>query len=314
MKLSVIIPVYNAEKYLNKCLDSIIPQLEINDEIILINDASVDNSLLICQRYVKKYNKVILINNKENRGIAYVRNLGLKYATGDYILWIDSDDWVSNKYLPVIKKYLEETNSDILIFDYTEVNNQIYKYKAYKEKSGFISKKNIMIDIAQDSFMSLLWRTVAKKNLYKNIEFPQKIQMMEDFYIYHKLFYEAKTFFYLKDNLYFYRILEKSLSHKKEQNFYEMYRISLEREKFIREYCSYIEERYRMVPVVINACLLSGTNYILRREQIRIRKLIIKNVKFFISRKYINKKKKFQLLMYMISPSLLSFIRRILKK
>lgn len=314
MRLSIIIPIYNAEKYLNKCLDSIISQIEVNDEVILINDASTDNSSLICQKYKENNEKIILINNEENRGIAYARNLGLKYANGDYILWIDSDDWVNNKYLSIIKNCLRMTNTDILIFDYTEVNNQTYKCRVYKEKSGFISKKDIMLDIAQDSFFSLLWRTVIKKALYENIEFPEKIQLMEDFYVYHKLFYKAQTFFYLKDSLYFYRVLEQSLSHKKEKNFYEMYIISLEREKFIKKYCSDIEEKYRMIPVIVNACSLCGTNYISKEEHTKIRKLIKKNIKFFISKKYIGKKKKLQLLIYMISPNLLSFIRRIMNK
>lgn len=314
MKFSIIIPIYNVEKYLDKCLKSIISQIDVQDEIILINDASTDNSLLICKEYIRKYTNITLVDNKINKGIGYVRNIGLKYATGDYILWIDSDDWISNECLSVIKKYLEKTNTDILIFDYTEVENGIYRERTYRKKSEFVSKREIMLDVSQDIFYSYLCRTVIKRELYKNIKFPEKVSMMEDFCIYHELFYKAKTFFYLKESLYFYRILKTSLSHKKQKDCYGVYKIYLKREEFIRKNCSYIKEKYRMLPAIIYACSLSNANYLSKEEKVKIGKLIRKNIIFILSRKNISNKKKFQLLLYMISPSLLSFVRKMLNK
>lgn len=314
MKLSIIVPVYNTEKYLEKCLNSLLLQINMQDEVILINDASVDNSLLICKKYAEKYNNIILINNKINKGIGYVRNLGLKYATGDYIIWIDSDDWVSKEYLLVIRRYLEKTNVDIFIFDYSIINNKEEKYRTYRNKSGFISKKEIMLDVAQDSFFSLLWRTIVKKDIYTNIRFPENLSIMEDFYIYHELFYKAKTFFYLKKSLYFYQVVKNSLSRKKEQNFYLIYKTCLHRENFIKKNCPYIEEMYRMVPVVLSTCMLRNINYLSKEEKNRVCRILREHIKFFVSRKYINNRKKIQMLIYMISPNLLYYIRKVLKK
>lgn len=314
MNLSIIIPVYNVEKYLDKCLKSVVSQIDIQDEIILVNDASTDNSLLICKKYINKYNNIKLVNNEINKGVGNVRNIGVKCATRDYILWIDSDDWVSSNYISVIKKYLSITNVDIFIFDYTKVDDNVCIEKTYRKKSGFISKREIMLDVSQDIFYSFLWRTVVKKELYTNIKFPEKISMMEDFCIYHELFYKAKTFFYLKENLYFYRVVKNSLSHKKQEALYEIHKFYLKREEFIKKNCPYIKEKYRMIPVIIDACILSSTNYLSKEEKMKICKLIRKNIIFFLSRKNINNKKKFQMLMYMISPNLLFFVRKIINK
>lgn len=91
--VSIIVPVYNAEKYLNKCLDSIVNQTYSNLEIILINDGSTDNSLSICNDYTNKDGRIIVID-KHNTGAADSRNEGLKKATGKYIMFVDSDDFI----------------------------------------------------------------------------------------------------------------------------------------------------------------------------------------------------------------------------
>lgn len=316
MKLSIIIPIYNADIYLENCLKNIVKQINNNDEIILINDGSTDSSLDICNRYKSIYKNIKVID-KKNEGVSIARNVGLDLAIGDYIVWIDSDDWVNDNYIFLVKKYLKETEVDILIFDYYEVrkvkDNYQYKYKKYKEYGGFIAKDMIMVDIAQDAFSSLLWRTVVKKEIYKNISFPVGKQMMEDFSIYHMLFDKAKTFFYLKKPLYYYRVLNNSLSHKNLQDVYSMYNISIEREIFIKEKYPNIDEKYRMIPVFINACLLVGKGYLSKEKEKNIYMKMKKNIFFILSRSYINKKKKFQMMVYIISPKLLYVIRRLVK-
>lgn len=316
MKLSIIIPIYNADIYLENCLKNIVKQINNNDEIILINDGSTDSSLDICNRYKSIYKNIKVID-KKNEGVSIARNVGLDLAIGDYIVWIDSDDWVNDNYIFLVKKYLKETEVDILIFDYYEVrkvkDNYQYKYKKYKEYGGFIAKDMIMVDIAQDAFSSLLWRTVVKKEIYKNISFPVGKQMMEDFSIYHMLFDKAKTFFYLKKPLYYYRVLNNSLSHKNLQDVYSMYNISIEREIFIKGKYPNIDEKYRMIPVFINACLLVGKGYLSKEKEKNIYMKMKKNIFFILSRSYINKKKKFQMMVYIISPKLLYVIRRLVK-
>ena len=115
-KISVIVPVYNVEKWLNMCIDSILAQSYKNLEIILVNDGSTDKSKDICDSYSKKDNRVRVLNIK-NSGQSVARNIGLKEAKGDYILFIDSDDYISDK--AIIEKFINILDSNNYDFIYT---------------------------------------------------------------------------------------------------------------------------------------------------------------------------------------------------
>ena len=109
IKISIIIPIHNVEKYLKRCLDSVEKQIYTNLEIILINDGSTDNSLEIAEEYAKKDSR-IKIYSEANHGLSAARNLGLKQVTGEYITFIDSDDYVSNDYVSYLYSLLEKNN------------------------------------------------------------------------------------------------------------------------------------------------------------------------------------------------------------
>ena len=111
-KISIIIPVYNAEKYLRKCLDSVINQTLKEIEIICINDGSTDLSLSILKKYATCDNRIKIIN-QENQGVAIARNNGLKYATGEYIGYVDSDDYVSSIFFELLYNNAKKYNADI---------------------------------------------------------------------------------------------------------------------------------------------------------------------------------------------------------
>ena len=112
--ISIIIPVYNAEKYLRQCLDSIINQTYTNFEVLLVNDGSTDSSGMICQEYVENDSRFRYFE-KENGGASSARNLGLERSGGAYITFIDSDDWVTPEYLEVLYTTLKENDVDISI-------------------------------------------------------------------------------------------------------------------------------------------------------------------------------------------------------
>ena len=105
-KVSIIIPVYNSEKYISKCLDSVLNQTYKNIEILVINDGSKDNSIDILREYEKKDDRIVVID-KENEGVAKTRNQGIKKATGDYIMFIDNDDFIDEDY---VETYLKNTD------------------------------------------------------------------------------------------------------------------------------------------------------------------------------------------------------------
>lgn len=309
MRLSIIIPIYNVEKFLEKCLDSVLKQIGKNDELILINDGSTDNSFNICENIKKicKENNIILIN-KKNEGVAIARNTGLKKATGDYIFWIDSDDWLDKNCIRFVKDAIEKTKSDIIMFDFYTVREKDVKPCFIFEKSKILSKKEILIEVAQDSFRSLLWRTVVKRDIYENIHFPEGVQMMEDFSIYHLLFHRAKTFYYIRKPLYYYRLVNDSLSQKK-KDVMLIYNISLQREEFFRKNYPEIEEKYRLVPVLSASCAVLEIQNLNKEIYGNPRKLIKRYLCFLITRKYLGINKKIQFVLILFSKRLLKKIR-----
>ena len=131
IKVSIIVPVYNTSKYLEKCLDSLVNQTLNDIEIIIINDCSTDKSLDIIEKYRKKQKNIKLINNKVNKGIGYNRNLGIKESKGDYILFVDSDDYIDNNYSEELYNYVVNNNLDIAVCDVKKIddNGKLISYE-----------------------------------------------------------------------------------------------------------------------------------------------------------------------------------------
>lgn len=136
--ISIIVPVYNVERYLNKCLDSIIHQTYNNLEIVLVDDGSTDWSGLICDAYATKDNRVTVIH-KENNGLSAARNIGLEYSHGELIGFVDSDDYVDRQMYEILLRQLEEDKSDIAICDYMRVDES-YSAPENKVKTLVSSK------------------------------------------------------------------------------------------------------------------------------------------------------------------------------
>ena len=110
--VSIIVPIYQAENFIDKCIGSIIRQSYTNLEIILVDDGSTDNSLSICKSYAEQDNRIILMHT-DNCGGAHARNVGLKHAKGDYIAFVDADDYLEQGFIKVLLHYIEKYNADI---------------------------------------------------------------------------------------------------------------------------------------------------------------------------------------------------------
>ena len=211
---SIIVPVYNVEEYLEDCLNSIINQTYKNLEIILIDDGSTDNSGKICDIYAKFDNRIIVVH-KENGGVSSARNYGLKLANGDYIVWIDSDDYIEKNALMRINEEILRLHADIVFFNYNIVEkNKIKPVKLLKINCSIISKADVFMHLAEECNMpSFLCNKVIKKELYANIVFNENVQMLEDYAIMPYLLNKASKIVYLSECFYNYRQINSSITH-----------------------------------------------------------------------------------------------------
>lgn len=185
--ISIIMPVYNAEKYLNRSIESIMNQTYNNMEIILVNDGSTDNSLEICTNYQKKDNRIKLIN-QENKGVSIARNRGIDEATGDYIMFIDSDDYIEKNMIKDMEAKITEDDIDLVIsgikMNYIR-NGQVVGEEKYQLKDKMYSIEEMLNDILIDIDLicicgpccKLYKREILKKN---NIKFTNEFTMGED--------------------------------------------------------------------------------------------------------------------------------------
>lgn len=185
-KVSIIIPIYNVEQYLVKCLDSVVNQTYKNLEIICVNDCSPDNSSEILKEYAAKDNRIKIINHKKNGGLSAARNTGMDNATGEYIYFLDSDDWIDSDYIEKMVNKIIETDADIVIDKnvITEKENfsAPYKHPSHKEEytNNFITKDEI-VNIMVNAWSKMLKTDFIRR---KNLRFPEGY-INEDLYFHY---------------------------------------------------------------------------------------------------------------------------------
>ena len=199
MKYSIIIPVYNVEKYLDKCLDSISKQTYKNFEVIIVNDGSPDNSQKIIDKYLKK-DKRFKGYIKDNGGLSDARNYGIKYVTGDYILFIDSDDFIEKELLSNINNVITTKKYDLVRFSLSTTKENGEKIKTYhhEDKINKLQENEKICELLKEEFVEPAWlyaynATFFKKNKFK---YP-KGRIHEDFGLYLLILSKAKTIFFL---------------------------------------------------------------------------------------------------------------------
>ncbi len=218
-KITVIVPVYNVEHYLDKCLDSVIKQTYKNIEIIVVNDGSTDNSGKICQEYAKKDNRIVYIE-KENGGLSDARNAGLDRLTGSYVTFVDSDDWIESDYVETLYKKITEYQADIAVGNYYSFNESegmfyfhisgdSYYEKVYDNVSIF---ENLYESQEMKSFALIsAWGKLYKAGLFDHLRFDIG-KLGEDGYLNQKIYLLAEKIVYIHKGIYSYRIRNSSLS------------------------------------------------------------------------------------------------------
>lgn len=219
MKLSVIIPAYNAEGTVSRCLDSIFASIrkssycgKENIEIICVDDGSQDNTWTILNRYAGVYD-IIRIFHKENGGVGSARNLGLSQVTGDYISWIDADDYVSESWYPSIYEVLLSQRPDCLFFDYfyTADDADIPMHISLPEHTSleeFVYEQSL-----ERELKNFLWNLIFRSDFWEGVTFSTEYHMLEDYDVLTCITPKCSTFYHLSQCLYHYVQNENSLTH-----------------------------------------------------------------------------------------------------
>ena len=207
--ISVIIPVYNVENYLRQCLDSILNQTYTDFEVICVNDGSTDNSLNILNEYAKKDSRIKVISQK-NKGLSGARNTGLKFANGEYICFVDSDDYVKETYLETFMKYIGQTDCVQVNFETSITEEWIKKY--YKQYSH--NYKNKLFKMSPKIYCHThmgVWDAIYKMEIIKKykIRFPEG-RIFEDHPFKYKYLCHCKNIYWINSKLYYYRIQRES--------------------------------------------------------------------------------------------------------
>lgn len=207
--VSVIIPIYNVEKYIERCVRSLFDQTLQSIEYIFIDDCSPDNSLHILKRIIKEYpnreNDIRIITHKKNKGLASARNTGLSSATGEYIIHCDSDDWVNINAYRIMYEKAKSTNSDIIICGF---NNIYHKKTKQILPRNYSTVEEILRDSLSGGLHNSVCNKLIKRDIYinKNIKWIDGIDMLEDSSIIPRLINNSSKIEIIKQCLYNYNL------------------------------------------------------------------------------------------------------------
>ena len=210
-KISVIVPVYNTEKYLHRCIDSVLAQTYKDFELLLIDDGSKDSSGAICDEYAARDSRVKVFH-KENGGVSSARNAGLAIASGDWIMHLDGDDWIEPDMLERLIQKGEDTGADIVMGDFLF---------AYSDRDilyilpDWDNNKTASLNRYITSVWTCVWGGIHKRSLYEvyQLKSPQGVTYCEDFHLMARLCYHAKKVVNVHQPFYHYRQQEGSVMH-----------------------------------------------------------------------------------------------------
>lgn len=210
---SILIPAYNVAKYIEDCIESIKKQTFSNFECIIVDDGSTDTTRIVIESLVENDSRFVFIH-QENRGVSATRNKLLKMAVGEYVVWIDSDDWVSDDLLKNIHDEITRTNSDGCIYAYNIVNDKHVVPTHLFERDTLMTQIKAMEYLAKEfRMLSFLCNKVFKRYVYKDVVFSNQKAMLEDYTIMPLLFSRCSKICYVNKIMYNYRQLETSISH-----------------------------------------------------------------------------------------------------
>ena len=207
-KVSIIVPMYNAEKFIGKTIESVLAQTYQNWEMLIMNDVSTDNSLAIVSMYAKKDERIKIVNTEKNVGVVKGRNFLIDLASGKYIAFLDADDYWHNEKLEKQIKFMKEKNASISCTEYTRV-------KENEEKiNDVIIKEEISYnDMLKNNYLGCLTVMYDAEKIGKR--YFKELEKNEDYVLWLEIVKDVNTIYGLKENLAYYRVLDNSRSSNK---------------------------------------------------------------------------------------------------
>lgn len=211
--ISIIVPIYNGEQYLPYCLESILKQKYHNFEVILVNDGSIDSSEAICRQYVNRDDRFRYVQ-KEHGGASSARNYGLELVKGEYVTFIDADDWVEENYLELLYQSLKENNADISVSTYKkfDVDTNLFYLHAFQinESNQVFTQKELVEKLPQleritESF-EIIGGKLVKKSLLLGIQFNERTQLSENMEFWFKLYLLSNRIAFVNKEIYNFRL------------------------------------------------------------------------------------------------------------
>ena len=310
--ISVIVPVYNVEAYLEKCLESICKQTYRNLDIILVDDGSSDKSSDICDLY-KKRDKRINVIHKRNGGLSDARNCGIASANGDYLMFIDSDDYIEQNMIEILYYNLTEMDADISVCGYFMVyENRVIKICDGKNRTVYLSPQALKVLLKKENIGVVAWNKLYKRTLFNDVRYPIG-QQFEDINTTYKLIAASNKIVYDPQPMYYYIQRTSSINGKnfKAKRFnntlYDM-------EKATDELLGYVEnnhlEALKNISIgcldfylrIINQEILFN---ILNKDLItKAKKIVNRNTYFMLNTSDIGWKKKLQFVIFKMNFNL----------
>ena len=211
-KISIIVPVYGVEKYLDRCVNSLINQSYTNLEIILVDDGSPDNCPKMCDEWAEKDSRIVVIH-KENGGLSDARNAGLDICTGDYITFVDSDDLIDKDFIKILYDISKQKDADIVACSTKRFKNE----PIIKQDKPVIIKEFSVLEVIKNTYQTndmeflTAWGKLYKKFIFANLRYTKGVYH-EDEYIIHHLVSLANKFVLTSQELYYYYYNENSIT------------------------------------------------------------------------------------------------------
>lgn len=302
--ITIIINVYNGEKYIKKCLECIINQTYNNLEILVINDGSTDNTLKICKSYNDKRIRII---TTKNLWLSKSRNVGIENSKGKYLYFIDVDDLIDLDTIEYLYNLCIKYNKDIATSNKLMIYDYNYKVKQPEEQIEEIDSKEMLKKIFLKYENSVaIWHKLIKKDLFENLRFEDRI--INDVAFTHKLVMKTDKIVYSNQIKYYHLKNRDSISRKKFEDFdrtIDLYKATVERFYYVnKKYPDFIENNYACLELITQLYLRKSKNIIKYLNESGARKTYKELFSHKVLKCKINRKQKIKLILFRINPKL----------